>query len=348
MEVGQLLKNKNKMFFSIIIPAIIDQRNFLFFKECLNSIYLQNFDKLKYEILIVENGSKYNLKSFIKKIKNKFKNLTLINSKKKLGPGIARNFGLSKAKGKYIIFLDCDDLLPKNTLKRYHSILKDNTYDTIVSNWSFTQSNKLRRKDFKYFKNGKDYLIKKFISMNFNGSIIFHCFKKKLFKKNNIKFSSGVHEDLPVIFKIYYFSKKIYLNNIKMYTKRKFKGSITNSFNKERIFGYIKSWNIIKRFIISKKGRIYFEENLKYFYAKGIIGLIAIMIMQNDKLNKNLTKKREIYKLLAKYIKKNYKKVLGDDKISFSSNYDMITKNFLNYMQINKNNLNFKDYKVSY
>ena len=133
-----------------------------------------------------------------------------------------------------------------------------------------------------------------------------------------------------------------------MYTKREFKGSITNSFNKERIIGYIKSWNIIKRFIISKKGRIYFEENLKYFYAKGIIGLIAIMIMQNDKLNKNLTKKREIYKLLAKYIKKNYKKVLGDDKISFSSNYDMITKNFLNYMQINKNNLNFKDYKVSY
>ena len=133
-----------------------------------------------------------------------------------------------------------------------------------------------------------------------------------------------------------------------MYIKRNFKGSITNSFNKERIIGYIKSWNIIKRFIILKKGRSFFEENFKYFYVKGIIGLIAIMIVQNEKLNKNLIKKREIYKLLAKYIKKNYKKILGDDKISFSSNYDMITKNFLNYMQTNKNNLNFKNYKVRY
>ena len=168
------------MFFSIIIPAIIDQKNFLFFKECLDSINLQNFDKSKYEILIIENGSKYNLKIFIKQIKNRFKNLTLIKSKKKLGPGIARNFGLTKAKGKYVIFLDCDDLLPKYTLKKYHSILKDNTYDTVVSNWSFTQNNQLRRKDFRYFKNGQNYLIKKFISMNFNGSIIFHCFKKKI------------------------------------------------------------------------------------------------------------------------------------------------------------------------
>ena len=106
-------------FFSIIIPVYNSKK---YFKRCLNSVLRQNFNN--YEILIIndasEDGSQKICNNF-QKISSKIK---IIKNKKNLGVSISRNKGIKNATGKYIIFLDSDDILLSGSLKKlYQHIL---------------------------------------------------------------------------------------------------------------------------------------------------------------------------------------------------------------------------------
>ena len=89
-------------FFSIIIPTF-NQDNYL--KETLNSIKYQTFKN--FEIIVVDNYSNDNTEQVIKNCSlkinyNKLKNSGII--------GKSRNFGLKVSKGKWVCFLDSDDI----------------------------------------------------------------------------------------------------------------------------------------------------------------------------------------------------------------------------------------------
>ena len=81
------------------------------YRKTINSILSQTYKNL--EIIIVyddENHADLKLINNIKKMDNRIK---LIINKKTLGAGLSRNIGIKKAKGKYIAFLDADDLWKK-------------------------------------------------------------------------------------------------------------------------------------------------------------------------------------------------------------------------------------------
>lgn len=82
-------------------------------KECLDSILMQNIDKKYYEILIMDGGSTDKTLEIIKSYMKKEKNIKLFHNLKKLseGKGNGKDQGVSKAKGKYLVFLDHDNIL---------------------------------------------------------------------------------------------------------------------------------------------------------------------------------------------------------------------------------------------
>ncbi|WP_027308882.1 glycosyltransferase family 2 protein [Caloramator sp. ALD01] len=86
---------------SVIIPFYsgID-----WLREALNSVQKQTYKNI--EVLVINDGSKENI-SCINKIYDL--NIKIIN-KENGGPASARNLGIEKASGKYIAFLDSDDL----------------------------------------------------------------------------------------------------------------------------------------------------------------------------------------------------------------------------------------------
>ena len=83
-----------------------------FLKEAIDSVYKQNFNN--WEIIFWDNlsndKSAYIAKSYNEKLR-------YFLSKKHTELGVARNLALKKARGKYIGFLDCDDLFIKDKLK---------------------------------------------------------------------------------------------------------------------------------------------------------------------------------------------------------------------------------------
>jgi len=86
--------------------------------KCLDSIYNQNFDKVKFEVIVVDNNSKDKSKELLKKYKKDFqKDLVLIFNENNLGFGEGNNCGINIAKGKYVALLNNDCIVDKNWLK---------------------------------------------------------------------------------------------------------------------------------------------------------------------------------------------------------------------------------------
>jgi len=104
---------------SIIIPYYKGEN---YIHETLKSVYDQTYQD--FEVIIVNDGSERSALDLIEK-NSDFKNLKIIHQENK-GQSSARNNGVKSATGKYILFLDCDDLIDKTFLEKTHQILSKN------------------------------------------------------------------------------------------------------------------------------------------------------------------------------------------------------------------------------
>ena len=115
-------------FFSIVIPAY-NSENCL--NSCLKSVLKQQFES--FEIIIIDDGSVDTTYEIAKKYE---KNDVRVRVYKKNNGGVAsaRNMGISKSEGKYVVFLDSDDILNEGALERIYSQLFDSDCDMAVCN----------------------------------------------------------------------------------------------------------------------------------------------------------------------------------------------------------------------
>lgn len=95
---------------SIIIPVYNGEE---YLRECLDTILQQRF--IDFEVLCVNDGSIDSSEAILQEYAEKDSRIKPF-TKENGGPSSARNFGLSKAIGKYILFVDCDDGIAPNTL----------------------------------------------------------------------------------------------------------------------------------------------------------------------------------------------------------------------------------------
>ena len=105
-----------------------------FFKKAYYSALNQNIKNL--EIIVIYDDNDRSDISFIRRIVNRKKNTILIVNKKNLGAGASRNVGIKKAKGKYIAFLDCDDIWSKDKIKYQLNFMRKNNLDITYTSYS--------------------------------------------------------------------------------------------------------------------------------------------------------------------------------------------------------------------
>ena len=96
---------------SVIIPYF-KKRNYI--KKTIDSITNQTYKKL--EIIIIYDDEDHSDLKLIRKLKSLDKRIKLIINTKSLGAGRSRNIGINSAKGKFIAFLDADDLWKKKKI----------------------------------------------------------------------------------------------------------------------------------------------------------------------------------------------------------------------------------------
>ena len=97
---------------SIIIPIYNVEK---YIRACIESIFMQGITDDDFELILVNDGSKDNSMKMISDIISQHKNISIIEQENQ-GLSVARNNGIAKAQGEYILMPDSDDLLIENSL----------------------------------------------------------------------------------------------------------------------------------------------------------------------------------------------------------------------------------------
>lgn len=84
-----------------------------FIKKCVESVEGSEFKKLKYEIIVVDNASS---DGSVKFLRENFKKIKILENKENLGFAKACNQGARVSSGKYLLFLNPDTQVDKNTI----------------------------------------------------------------------------------------------------------------------------------------------------------------------------------------------------------------------------------------
>ena len=120
------------------VSIIITSYNYSqYIEECINSCLSQDDTKIKYEVIIIDDGSTDETPKILSKFKNKILRKYRI---KNSGIEIASNFALSKAKGKFIVRVDADDKLATSYLHYVEKNLSS-SFDFYYSDYGVIDSN---------------------------------------------------------------------------------------------------------------------------------------------------------------------------------------------------------------
>ena len=106
---------------SIITPCYNSEK---FIAETIQSVQNQTYQN--WEMIIVDDGSSDATVAIVDQIALSDKRIVIYKLEKNSGTGIARNRALERALGKYIAFLDADDLWKPEKLEKQVTFLQDN------------------------------------------------------------------------------------------------------------------------------------------------------------------------------------------------------------------------------
>lgn len=108
------------MKFSIIVPVYNVEK---YIERAVNSLLKQTYTN--YEIFLVNDGSEDRSGEICDKFAQEYECIYSIYQTNQ-GSGIARQNGINKATGDYVVFLDPDDYMKDNALEEYNNLLKSN------------------------------------------------------------------------------------------------------------------------------------------------------------------------------------------------------------------------------
>lgn len=124
---------------SVIIPYF-KKKEFIF--NCINSILKQTYKN--FEIIIVNDECSDDSRLILKEIVNLDSRIKVINNRNNLGPGLSRNIGIKKSKGKFLAFIDADDEWCSGKLKsQVHFMTLKKKLFTHTSYFIINNQNKL-------------------------------------------------------------------------------------------------------------------------------------------------------------------------------------------------------------
>ena len=339
------------MHISIIIPVFNTWHNI---EKIIKTLFYKK-KSFKFEIILIDDCSYDPPKKIIKKIK-KIKNVKIFFLKKNFGPGIARDFGIRKSNGKFIWFIDSDDIPSVNWSDTFDKFKKKKTLvDFVVfpAEIKFLGVYKKSIQDYFKIRIGKRLSIKKLFKKNFNFDN-FNCtiwqywFKKSFLLKNNIFFFSGKnYEDASFLSRVFFHSNHFLKMSNVCYTHIRRKKSISSSIsllnpNLEFYKDILKTLTMLIKLSNSPKK----NNNINKFFTTRV----AKYTMQLASYLNSIKKNKSFFETIEMNWKKNVsklekKKIFYFQDKSYINIYKLFLtasiKNLINFY-FSKNNLPIK------
>lgn len=221
------------MKFSIVIPVYNVGK---YIDRCLDSILNQTYKN--FEAIIVNDGSTDNSQEIIDKYTSKDKRFACYQ-KSNGGVSDARNYGLDRMTGDYLLCVDPDDYIDKDLLLKLSEAINKKDVDLITFNSIVCDDNgnEISRKDvIEYENEDVNNIIKNLVTRPFVEVPWIYCYKISFWKKHGFRYAKGkIHEDYGLTPLILYNATTISSINYFGYYYVYRKGSITKKIDYDKI-----------------------------------------------------------------------------------------------------------------
>lgn len=284
---------------SIIVPVYNTEQ---YLEQCLDSLVNQTLKDI--EIIVINDGSPDNSNKIIKKYEKKYPKKIKGYEKENGGLSDARNFGISKASGEYLAFLDSDDYVSLDTYEKLYNKAKTENFDMVVCNLYYVYD-KLLKPATSNIRN--DIYSKKQIKkiyQNIYPAAWNKIYARTIFDNPQLRFITGRwFEDVEFIYKILPSINSIgtLKDNFIYYVQRD--NSITKTYD-ERLYDELKNWNDLIDFY--KNNNIYneYKKELEYAYIRYIYAsFIKQCVNYNNKEDYNKAVNEAIKNVKSKFPK---------------------------------------------
>lgn len=288
---------------SIIIPVYKVEK---YLEKCIESVLKQTYTNL--QIILVDDGSPDNCGKICDEYAKKDSRIEVIH-KANGGLSDARNVGISKAKGRYIGFVDSDDYIKEdmyeillNLIKKYDADVSIcNLYDVIDGNECIrNKENGIR--EYSRIDILKEILLDK----NIQSYAWNKLYKKELF--DEIKYPIGKkYEDIGTTFYLFEKCNKIVVTSEPEYYYLKRADSLVNNVTESTIFDYTEI--IIQRYLYIKQNIKELRKYNNYYLAKTLI--TAHNDIENlENISEEMQQRyKKLYELVLEIIKSNSKDI---------------------------------------
>lgn len=217
-----------KELISIIVPIYNVEK---YLEECIESLIWQDYENI--EIILVDDGAQDKSPEICNQYSEKYSKITVYH-KENGGLSDARNYGIKKANGKYICFVDSDDFVkPDYISSMYNNLKKHNVQISACGYSHYYSDKKIVNKNFqniekKYDKDEAQIYLN--LIGYFNVAAWNKLYNKNLF--DDIEFPKGKKsEDMFIMYKIIEKAGSIYYSSEEKYLYRQREGSITKNNN---------------------------------------------------------------------------------------------------------------------
>lgn len=280
---------------SVIIPVYNVEK---YIDKCLDSLVHQTLEEI--EIIVVNDGSPDNSQKIIDKYVKKYPKKVKSFIKKNGGQGSARNFGLKKASGEYIGFVDSDDFVELNMFEVMYEKAISNQYDIVICNDYLVYEDGRRKEEVNYDSN-----IDNFDNAFFGKLAVWNkIYKRDLILNHHISFKEKVwYEDLAFSLKTFVWASKIGYVDDCLYDYLLREGSTMNNSNVERNLELLDAFDDIIYYL--KENNIYEKYYSKLEYvAINHIYLASIVRVLRCTVSKKV--KMEVIDKLISYFKSHF------------------------------------------
>ena len=272
---------------SVIVP-VYNVENFI--QKSIKSLINQTFKD--FEVLVVDDGSTDKSIAIAKKTVNNDKRFIFLE-KENGGLSDARNFGIEKAKGKYLAFLDSDDFFDKTYLEQmYMKIIKEDAdicicdIELVKEDGSYIRTQKNR---YQNTISGFEAFIDDIQTISIISMAPNKLYKKELFQ--DIQYPKGwYYEDRATTYKLFLNSKKISFVNKSLFYYLQREGSIMNGLSQKKIDDKFAVINSIKEYLLKKNIFSKYQKEFMVCYLLNVPLAGAVQIaMYSDNYNQQIS-----------------------------------------------------------
>lgn len=258
---------KNAPDVSVIVPVYNVVK---YAEKCLTSLLKQDCG-CSYEIIAVDDGSNDGSSEIVDRIAEGA-DIIRVYHRSNSGVSAARNYGLSHARGKYVVFVDSDDYVEANYISALYRAAEDSGAQIACCNYRrVNDDNTFNAGCLLKHKNGvfpSEMMLADLIEdITVRGYMWNKIFLRSLFTGNNIEFPVGLtfSEDGTVMPRLFRRAEKIAVIKDELYNYVIHKSSITGSIKSSNVEDYVRAYGEIRRFLE--------EENIYDEYAQVFKGL---------------------------------------------------------------------------